>query len=146
MNRAQARGAALRRKLGLTGLVDAEAVANLHGYRVKRLPLVKQKELEVAGIICIAERLGPEWRRWCIAHSLGHKMMHPDNLLRVGRETGLGHRFEREANDFAHALLMDGREAVRAGLTHSWEVAEHFGVPDEIVQLQPPLVLDWDSR
>jgi Zn-dependent peptidase ImmA (M78 family) len=142
MNRAQARGAALRRKLGLTGLVDAEAVANLHGYRVKRLPLVKQKELEVAGIICIAERLGPEWRRWCIAHSLGHKMMHPDNLLRVGRETGLGHRFEREANDFAHALLMDGREAVRAGLTHSWEVAEHFGVPDEIVRLQPPLVFD----
>ena len=142
MNRAQARGAALRRKLGLTGLVDAEAVANLHGYRVKRLPLVKQKELEVAGIICIAERLGPEWRRWCIAHSLGHKMMHPDNLLRVGRETGLGHRFEREANDFAHALLMDGREAIRAGLTHSWEVAEHFGVPDEIVRLQPPLVLD----
>ena len=142
MNRAQARGAALRRKLGLTGLVDAEAVANLHGYRVKRLPLVKQKELEVAGIICIADRLGPEWRRWCIAHSLGHKMMHPDNLLRVGRETGLGHRFEREANDFAHALLMDGREAVRAGLTHSWEVAEHFGVPDEIVRLQPPLVFD----
>ena len=142
MNRAQARGAALRRKLGLTGLVDAEAVANLYGYRVKRLPLVKQKELEVAGIICIAERLGPEWRRWCIAHSLGHKMMHPDNLLRVGRETGLGHRFEREANDFAHALLMDGREAVRAGLTHSWEVAEHFGVPDEIVRLQPPLVFD----
>ena len=142
MNRAQARGAALRRKLGLTGLVDAEAVANLHGYRVKRLPLVKQKELEVAGIICIAERLGPEWRRWCIAHSLGHKMMHPDNLLRVGRETGLGYRFEREANDFAHALLMDGREAVRAGLTHSWEVAEHFGVPDEIVRLQPPLVFD----
>ena len=142
MNRAQARGAALRRKLGLTGLVDAEAVANLYGYRVKRLPLVKQKELEVAGIICIAERLGPEWRRWCIAHSLGHKMMHPDNLLRVGRETGLGHRFEREANDFARALLMDGREAVRAGLTHSWEVAEHFGVPDEIVRLQPPLVFD----
>ena len=142
MTRAQARGAALRRRLGLTGLVDAEAVANLHGYKVIRLPLVKQKELEVAGIICIADWLEPEWRRWCIAHSLGHKMMHPDNLLKVGRETGLGHRFEREANDFAHTLLMDGREAIKAGLTYSWEVAEHFGVPDEIVRLQSPLVFD----
>ena len=37
------------------------------------------------------------------------------------------------ANDFTYALLMDGREAIRAGLTYSWEVAEHFGVPDEIV-------------
>ena len=142
MTWAQARGAALRRKLGLSGRVDAEAVANLYGYPVKRLPLVKQKELEVAGIICIADRLGPEWRRWCIAHSLGHKMMHPGNLLKVGRETGLGYRFEREANDFARALLMDGREAIRAGLTCTWEVAEHFGVPEEVVRLQPPLVFD----
>ena len=42
---------------------------------------------------------------------------------------------------FAHALLMDGREAMDAGLMYSWEVAEHFGIPDEVVRLQPPLVL-----
>ncbi len=41
MTRAEKRGAALRRKLGLTGRVDAEAVADIMGYPVKRLPLVK---------------------------------------------------------------------------------------------------------
>ena len=38
MTRAERKGSTLRRKLGLTGRVDAEAVANLHGYPVMRLP------------------------------------------------------------------------------------------------------------
>ena len=143
MNRAHRKGADLRRKLGLTGRVDAEAVANLYGYPVKRLPLVKQREIEIDGFIGIADRLGPECSRWCIAHALGHKMLHPGNQLWVYRKTMLGYKHEREANDFAHALLMDGREAIKAGLTCSWEVAEYFGVPDEIVRLQAPMVLDW---
>lgn len=145
MNRAQQRGADLRRKLGLTGRVDAEAVANIMGYPVKRLPLVKQKELEIDGFIGIAERLGPECSRWYIAHALGHKLMHPGNQLWVYRKTMLGNKHEREANDFAHTLLMDGREAIRAGLTCSWEVAEHFGVPEKFVRLQVSLVFDLGS-
>ncbi len=143
MTRAERKGAALRRKLGLTGRVDAEALANLHGYPVKRLPLVKQKELEVAGYICIADRLGPEESRWYIAHALGHKMMHPGNQLWVYRKTMLGSKLEREANDFAHTLLIDERGAMAAGLTYPWEVAEYFGVPDEIVRLQAPMVMGW---
>ena len=141
MTRAERKGAALRRRLGLTGRVDAEAVANIMGYPVERLGLEVQKEIEVDGIICIAERLGPEWRRWCIAHALGHKTMHPGNHLWVYKHTMLGWKLEREANDFAHALLMDGREAVREGLTCSWEVADYFGVPEEMVRLQAPLTL-----
>ena len=142
MTRAQRKGAALRRKLGLTGRVDAEAVANMHGYPVVRWPLVKQKEIEVDGYIGIAERLGPEESRWYIAHALGHKMMHEGNQLWVYQKTMLGYRYEREADDFAHALLIDGREAAEAGLSDSWEVAEHFGVPVEMVRLQAPLALD----
>ena len=139
MNRAQQRGAALRRKLGLTGRVDAEAVANLHGYPVKRLPLEKQKELEVAGYICIADGLGPEESRWCIAHALGHKMMHPGNQLWVYKHTMLGWKLEREANDFANTLLTDDREAIGEGFTCSVEVAHYFGVPEEFVRVQAPL-------
>ena len=30
-----------------------------------------QTEIEVGGYILVAERLGPEWRRWYTAHSLG---------------------------------------------------------------------------
>ena len=143
MTRAHQKGALLRRKLGLTGRVDAEAVANILGFKVKQAPMEVQTEIEVGGYILVAERLGPEWRRWYTAHSLGHKVMHPGNQLWVYRKTTLGSKLEREANDFAHTLLMDGTEAIRAGLTYSWEVAEYFGVPDEIVRLQAPMVLDW---
>ena len=146
MTRAHRKGAALRRKLALTGRVDAEAVANLYGYPVNRLDLKVQKELEIAGFICIADRLGPEESRWYIAHCLGHKTLHPGNQLWVYRKTMLGYKHEREANDFAHTLLMDGREAIKAGLTCSWEVAEYFGVPEEFVRLQAPMVLDWRAN
>ena len=44
--------------------------ANMFGYSVKRLPLVKKQEIEIADFICIAERLGPEESRWYIAHCL----------------------------------------------------------------------------
>ena len=145
MNRARQRGADLRRKLGLTGRVDAEAVANMYGYPVVRWPLVKQRELEVAGYICIADRLGPEESRWYIAHALGHKMMHPGNQLWVYRKTLLGYKHEREANDFARALLTDHREAIGEGLTSALEVADYFGVPEEYVRVQPPMGLDLEA-
>ena len=130
MTRAQRKGAVLRYKLGLTGRVDAEAVADIMGYPVKRLPLVKQKEVEVAGYIGIAERLGPEESRWYIAHALGHKTMHEGNQLWVYQNTLLGGKYEREA--------------IGEGLTCSLEVADYFGVPEEFVRLQAPMVLDWD--
>ena len=138
MTRAERKGAALRRRLGLTGRVDAEAVAGIMGYPVERLDLKVQKELEVSGIICIADRLGPEESRWYIAHALGHKTMHPGNQLWVYRKTLLGYRYEREAQDFAHALLTDDREAMGEGLTCSLEVADYFGVPEEFVRVQAP--------
>lgn len=142
MTRAERKGAALRRRLGLTGRVDAEAVANILGYPVERLGLEVQKEIEVDGIICVAERLGPEWRRWCIAHALGHKTMHPGNHLWVYKHTMLGWKLEREANDFAHALLIDDLEAIEEGFTSSVEVAHFFGVPEEFVRVQVRLVFD----
>ena len=139
MTRAERKGADLRRKLGLTGRVDAEAVANLYGFPVMRWPMVKQKELEVAGFICVAEQLEPEEFRWYVAHALGHKLMHPGNHLWIYRKTMLGYRYEREANDFAHTLLTDDLEAIGEGLTSSLEVADYFGVPEEFVRVQAPL-------
>ena len=77
-----------------------------------------------------------------IAHALGHKIMHPGNHLWIFKKTMLGYRYEREAHDFAHTLLTDDREAIGEGFTCSLEVADYFGVPEEFVRLQAPLVLD----
>ena len=138
MNRAQQRGRALRQDLGLRGRVDAEAVAVDLGLEVRLWPLEVLMEMQMDCVVAVAERLDPEWRRWVIAHAIGHRLLHPGNHLVLSKHTDLTHRFEREAEDFAHALLIDEGEALLEGLSHSWEVAEHFGVPDELIQLQRP--------
>ena len=138
MNRAQQRASALRRELGLEGRVDAEAVANGLGLEVQPWPLEVLTELQVDGTVVVAERLEPEWRRWVIAHAIGHQLLHPGNLLLLRDHAVLASRYEREAEDFAYALLVDEEEARAEGLVDSWEIAEHFGVPDEMVQLRSP--------
>lgn len=135
MNRAQRRALELRRTLGLRGRVDAEAVANHLGLEVKPWTLRVLKEMGIGDVICVARRLDPAWRRWVTAHAIGHRLLHPGNHLWIRLHTGLAQRYEREAEDFACALLVDEREAEEAGLMESWEVAEHFGVPDEVLRL-----------
>ena len=135
MNRAQRKAVELRRKLGLRGKVDAEAVANRLGLTVQPWPMDGHEELRVDDVICVAQRLGPDWRRWVVAHSIGHRLMHPGNHTWTHIHTKLGYKYEREAEDFACAFLIDAQEVVEAGLTESWDVAEYFGVPDEMVRL-----------
>ena len=142
MSRAQRKAVELRRELELHGEVDVEAVANLLGMEVVTWPLLVLKEMVIGDFICVAKRLDSGWRRWVIAHAIGHRLMHPGNHSWIRFHTGLGHRFEREAEDFASSLLLDAREAVDAGLTESWELAEYFGIPDELVRLQAPLGVD----
>lgn len=142
MNRAQRRALQLRRKLRLHGRVDAQAVADMLGIEIVRRPLRELQEMKIDGVICIALRLEPEWSRWLIAHAIGHELMHPGNHLWLRKNTGLAHKYEREAEDFAHALLLDAQEAVDRGLTNSSDLAYYFGVPEEVVRLQPRLRLN----
>ena len=136
MKRAQRKAVELRKKLGLHGRVDAEAVANILGLDVVSWPMQVQEEMQMGRYIGVAERLDARWRRWVIAHAIGHRLLHTGNHLWIRDHTSLGGLYEREAEDFARALLMDVREATEEGLSEVWEVAEHFGVPDEMVLLQ----------
>ena len=140
-NRAVQKAKALRQKLGLQGQVDVEAVANILGLTVFLWRLDSLQELMVDDCIGVAERLAPVWRRWVIAHAVGHRVLHPGNHLWMRLHTDLGNKVEREAEDFAHALLMNAEEATQMGLVHAWEIAEYFGVPEEQVRLQAHLEL-----
>ena len=142
MKRAQRKARELRRKLKLSGQVDAETVASILGLEVVTWPLDVQEEMQMDRYIGVAERLDPRWRRWVIAHAIGHRLLHSGNHLWIRDHTSLGSLFEREAEDFARALLMDVDEAMAEGLSELWEVAEHFGVPQELVVLQPPLPME----
>ena len=136
MNRAHREGLALRRKLRLSGRVDVEAVAAILGLEIVTWPLHRLEEITVGDVIGVAERLDARWRRWVVAHAIGHRLLHPGNHLWIRLNTDLGHRFEREAEDFARALLVDVDEARREGIGESWELALHFGVPPEVVAFQ----------
>ena len=142
MKRAQREALKLRRKLKLSGRVDAEAVANMLDMEVVSWPLDVQEEMQMDRYIGVAERLDSRMRRWVIAHAIGHKLLHTGNHLWIRDHTSLGGLYEREAEDFARALLMDVDEAMAEGLSELWEVAEHFGVPEEMAWLQPPLPME----
>ena len=139
MKRAQRKAKELRRKLGLSGRVDAEEVANILGMEVVQWPLDVQEEMQMDRYIGVAERLDSRMRRWVVAHAIGHRLLHSGNHLWTRDHTSLSGLYEREAEDFARSLLMDVGEAMDEGLRELWEVAEHFGVPEEMAWLQPPL-------
>ena len=142
MKQAQKRAKKLRCQLGLSGRVDAEAVANILGMEVVPWPMQVQEEVQMGRYIGVAERLDARWRRWVIAHAIGHRLLHSGNHLWIRDHTSLSSLFEREAEDFARALLMDVREAMEEGLSEVWEVAEHFGVPNETVVFQVPMRME----
>ena len=142
MKRAQRKAEQLRRKLKLSGRVDAESVASILGLEVVTWPLDVQEEMQLDRYIGVAERLDSRWRRWVIAHAIGHRLLHSGNHLWIRDHTSLGGIYEREAEDFARALLMDAGEAMDEGLSEVWEVAEHFGVPEELVWFQPLLPME----
>ena len=120
MSRATKRGSVLRRELGLRGQVDAQAVTDHLGLVVKRSPFRVFEEMRIGKFIAVADRLEPEWRRWVVAHAVGHGFLHAGNQLWIRKHTDLGHGFEREAEDFAFGLLVDPREALAEGFVYSW--------------------------
>ena len=144
MNRARRRAGSLRRRLGLCGQVDAVEVANALGLEVWLRDFEVQKEIQISGHIAVARRLEPEWRRWVTAHAIGHRLMHAGNHLEMRAHTDLPRPWEREAEEFAHALLVDEEEALAEGFVYAWEVAEHFGVPAELVRVQARLTCDGE--
>ena len=142
MSRAHRRGRELRRKLGLRGRVDVDAVANILGLEVVSWPFEKLEEMMTGDVIGVSARLDTRWRRWVVAHAIGHGLLHPGNHLWKRLHTELAHYYEREAEDFAHGLLLDMDEAVEELLVGPAEAAEHFGVPEEMVVFQQPLRME----
>ena len=124
----------LRSVLDLRGYVDLEYVLNMLGltsYDREMDPGIQ--EVKRDNLIAVREDLSPEWKRFVIAHAIGHHQMHVGNQLFMRRETMLADPIERQADVFAMRLLVNVPEAIREGINQPWEIAEHFGVPEEII-------------
>ena len=48
--------------------------------------------------------------------------------------------FERQAEAFVNQFLVDEDQVKQRSFTHAWEIAEHFGVPEEMVRIQGRLM------
>ena len=65
------------------------------GFEVIPWALRAQEEMRIDRYMCIAEDLEPDERRWMIAHSIGHWLLHPGNHLWIYKHTSFGGRIER---------------------------------------------------
>ena len=91
------------------------------------------KEVKHGRWIGIAEGLARNEQRYLAAHALGHHLLHCGNQLwfRDWHETSVLKQ-EREADEFAAHLLVPENELEKLGKPAPWEVAEYFGIPEEI--------------
>lgn len=91
------------------------------------------KEVKHGRWIGIAEGLERNEQRYLAAHALGHHLLHCGNQLwfRDWHETNVLKQ-EREADEFAAHLLVPESELEKLGKPTTWEIAEYFGIPEEI--------------
>lgn len=62
--------------------IDVEDIANKEGLTIIIWPFIAPvEEVKVGRSIGIKEGLSIEWRRWDIAHALGHHLLHHGNQL-----------------------------------------------------------------
>jgi len=125
-----------QRHPGLTFPVDMEWLANAEGCECLIWPFLEPiKEVKQGRWIGIADRLSRKEHRYLIAHALAHHLMHCGNQLSFRDwQTSTRRRQEKEADCFAAHILMPENELYRVVNMPPWEIAEYFGVPDELAR------------
>src|SRR5579871_4522484 len=108
-----------------------------------------------------SNQISATWQNFARAHEFGHYWLHPeldvdacavddgpsgiatDTDRAAGIQTEIGYspteRREKEADQFAAALLLPSRDVREAFLKHGWRasrIAAHVGVPDSCVYTQ----------
>ena len=115
--------------------VDIEQLAADQGCEIIEWPFLGPvTEVKRGKWIGVALGLTVPERRFLIAHALGHDMLHCGNQLafRLWRDLER-RRQDREADEFAARVFVPDDELVNMIGLPSREMAECFGVPDELV-------------
>ena len=123
---------------GLTFPLDMDRLVIDQGCELVEWPfLFPVKEVKHGRWIGIAAGVGHQERRFLIAHALGHHFLHCGNQLwfHDWHKTSVLKQ-EREADEFAAHVLMPESELEKLSNLATWEIADCFGVPEELVQLR----------
>jgi len=119
--------------------IDLEEMALAEGLEVVEWPYRVLEETFLWPCIAVRVGLSRVWRRWVIAHALGHHLQHRGNQLWLRqKDDGLRRRQELQAERFAAWLLMPEEEVSRLHSLDLWTFADHFDVPVECVSLRFP--------
>ncbi len=109
--------------------VDLRSLVKELGLEVVSFPLPDRvKEVIIARTIAVHPALSRRWFRWCVAHAIGHHILHvgPSFYLEswqwVTRAKG-----ERQAEEFAAWLM--------AGPAGGHRTAAELGIPSEKLEL-----------
>ena len=125
----------LRRYPGLSFPVDMEKLVAMEGCELVEWPfLFPVREVKHGRWIGVAKGLSPKEIRYLAAHALGHHLLHCGNQLwfQEWQQTSLLKQ-EREADEFAAHILIPETELIRLGNLNTWEIADRFGVSENLV-------------
>ena len=125
-----------RHRTGLSFPVDMEWLARAEGCELLYWPFLGPvKEVKRGRWIGLARGLDEAERRRLIAHALAHHLLHSGNQLSFhGWQKISLRKQEREAEDCAAHILMPEEELAKLGNVAVWEIAEYFGVPEELAR------------
>lgn len=115
--------------------VDIERIVYMEGCELIEWPFLSPvQEVKQGRWIGIKKGLDANEIRYLAAHALGHHLMHCGNQLwfHEWHKTSLLKQ-EREADEFAAHLLIPEEELIKWENLNTWEIAEHFGVLEELV-------------
>ena len=89
--------------------VNVEEIARKEGLTLTIWPLIPPvEEVKIGNYIGLSERLSNEWRRWDIAHALGHHfLMHHGNQLVFRRQSDIS-KNEKQTNLHLICLCLNG--------------------------------------
>lgn len=121
---------------GMKFPLDIEKIATEEGCEVVTWAFLHPvKEVKRGRYIGIAAGLEPREQRYLVAHALAHHLLHCGNQLAFhGLQEVVRYRQEREADECAAHILIPEEELAQLSFTPLWEIAEYFGVPEEIVK------------
>lgn len=116
----------LRQSFNVTGPIsddNLDRICEMLSIDIRPFPFPFLKELRVDHVLFVDASLSRDWRRWVIAHGIGHVLQHCGDQFRMS--TLDLRKQERQANDFAGWLLC----------APCWTACACEGEPADIEQL-----------
>lgn len=119
--------------------IDVESIAEAEGLEIVDCSFHELQEVWLWPCVAVKRDLPESWRRWVIAHAMGHYYLHRGNQLWFRRRDDvLGQRQESQAERFAAWLLIPEEEVAQMPSLDLWTFAETFDVPLECVATRFP--------